>query len=133
MVTTSLREYVALPLREGSAALARERVHHLVSEAERRDRPLPPTVPDVLLLLVTELVTNALRHTDGPVALELVLLPDSVHVYVTDTSPEHPRARAPDLHGHGGWGWTLVNHLASAVEVRPSPEGGKTIHTRVPL
>lgn len=45
---------------------------------------------DPVLLVVSELVTNALVHTQGPVRLELLLRGDRVGVCVSDSSPRAP-------------------------------------------
>ncbi|MFE2292422.1 ATP-binding protein [Streptomyces sp. NPDC059452] len=86
-----------------------------------------------LLLLVTELVTNALRHAGAVTALRLTADRTGVHVRVTDPSPAHPQDRTPDLTGRtGGFGWPMVQRLAREVAVRGSADGGKVILATVP-
>ncbi|MEJ8641644.1 ATP-binding protein [Streptomyces sp. MS1.HAVA.3] len=48
-----------------------------------------------MLLIVAELVTNAIRHTDGPCTLHLELHDDHIEIQVTDTSPTHPNPAHP--------------------------------------
>ncbi|MGW7578618.1 ATP-binding protein [Streptomyces sp. NPDC054765] len=80
-----------------------------------------------LLLLVSELVTNALRHAGAVTALRLTADHDSIRVLVADPSPARPEGRSPDLTGRGGgFGWPMVRTLARDVTVRPCP-GGKIV------
>ena len=71
-----------------------------------------PTV-DTILLLMTELVTNVLVHTDGAPAVRVSLLADHVHVEVLDPDPTPVRAAQPDPHALSGRGLHLVDSLAS--------------------
>ncbi|MFE3885948.1 ATP-binding protein [Streptomyces lydicus] len=81
-----------------------------------------------LLLLVSELVTNALRHAGAVTALRLTADRDTIRICVEDASPAHPRERSPDLTGRdGGFGWPLVCALAREVTVGPRPGGGKIV------
>ncbi|MET7458102.1 ATP-binding protein [Streptomyces sp. NPDC005574] len=83
---------------------------------------------DSVILVVSELVTNALRHGGGTCTLRLTTHPDTIEVAVDDASPRAPRMRTPDLHGGtGGFGWPMVNHLARATAVTPRTAGGKTV------
>ncbi|WP_392895524.1 ATP-binding protein [Streptomyces sp. LN699] len=88
---------------------------------------------DTVVLVVSELVTNALRHGGGTYTLHLTAHPDTIEVAVDDSSPRMPRMRTPDLvHGTGGFGWHMVNDLARATVVTPRPEGGKTVRALLP-
>jgi anti-sigma regulatory factor (Ser/Thr protein kinase) len=81
---------------------------------------------DTVVLVVSELVTNALRHGGGACTLDLTAHPDSIEVTVHDRSPEMPRTRTPDLDdGTGGFGWPMVNRLARATAVTRPATGGK--------
>ncbi|WP_240508972.1 ATP-binding protein [Streptomyces agglomeratus] len=55
-----------------------------------------------MCLVVSELVTNALRHGAGTCTLELTAHPDSIEVAVHDRSPKGPRMRTRDLNGSTG-------------------------------
>ncbi|MFD3872856.1 hypothetical protein [Streptomyces sp. NPDC058623] len=55
-----------------------------------------------MLLVVAELVANAIRHTAGPCALHLELLDHSIDVCVAD--PQPPQPRTPRTDGTGGLG-----------------------------
>ncbi|MFJ9942105.1 ATP-binding protein [Streptomyces erythrochromogenes] len=88
---------------------------------------------DTVVLVVSELVTNALRHGGGAYTLRLAAHPGTIEVAVEDPSPRMPRMRTPDLvDGTGGFGWHMVNDLAQRVVVAPGPEGGKTVCALLP-
>ncbi|MEU9032599.1 ATP-binding protein [Streptomyces sp. NPDC048383] len=88
---------------------------------------------DTVVLVVSELVTNALRHGGGAYVLRLAAHSGAIEVAVEDPSPRMPRARTPDLvDGTGGFGWHMVNDLARHVVVTPGPEGGKTVRALFP-
>ncbi|GHB25180.1 MULTISPECIES: ATP-binding protein [Streptomyces] len=89
---------------------------------------IAPGAADTLVLVVSELVTNALRHGGGTFTLHLTAHPETIEVAVDDTSPQKPRTRAPDLRGTGGgFGWPMINRLARATAVTPLAAGGKTV------
>lgn len=96
--------------------------------------PAPdPTVADTLVLVVSELVTNAVRHGGGEYTLELSAGPGALTVAVTDPSPAHPRERTPDLNGGaGGFGWHMVRDLTTHLTITPGPGSGKTIRGSLP-
>lgn len=93
--------------------------------------PAAAVVNDVLLV-VSELVSNAERHGGGLSAFDARLDGDTIVLTVADTSPDVPRTRprAPDA-TPGGFGWPLINRVSSHVSVTPTP-GGKTITVAVP-
>ncbi|MET9591936.1 ATP-binding protein [Streptomyces sp. NPDC006516] len=100
------------------------------------DRLTPAPGPDTveaLVLVVSELVTNALRHGGGRYTLELSVGPCTVTAAVSDLNPAHPRERAPDLGGGtGGFGWHMIRRLTHHLAITPSIRGGKTIHAQFP-
>ncbi|WP_327686315.1 ATP-binding protein [Streptomyces sp. NBC_00467] len=83
---------------------------------------------DTVVLVVSELVTNAVRHGGGAYLLRLTAHPDLIEVAVDDPSSQAPRMRTPDLNGGtGGFGWAMVNHLARTTAITHRPSGGKTV------
>ncbi|MFF5718900.1 ATP-binding protein [Streptomyces buecherae] len=95
--------------------------------------PVATENADAVVLVVSELVTNALRHGGGTCVLELTAHPDSIEVAVRDPSPQAPRMRTPDLSGGtGGFGWPMVKRLARATALSPTASGGKTVSALLP-
>lgn len=87
-----------------------------------------PDAADTVVLVVSELVTNALRHGGGRCTVELTAHPDTIEVAVHDPSRHVPRMRTPDLNGGtGGFGWPMVTGLAHATAVTRGASGGKTV------
>ncbi|MFI5756438.1 ATP-binding protein [Streptomyces sp. NPDC051569] len=81
-----------------------------------------------LVLVVSELVTNALRHAGDVSSLRLRADRQSLQIVVDDPSSAQPQDRTPDLTGRtGGFGWPMIQRLAQRVTVRARPGGGKTI------
>ncbi|MFF1924107.1 ATP-binding protein [Streptomyces sp. NPDC058221] len=113
---------VAPPLR---AADAREAAAAFV--AKLNPAPSARAVQD-LVLLSSELVTNAIRYAGAVTALSFGADQGALHVRVADPSPTHPQCRVPDMSGRtGGFGWPMVLRLASSVTVHRNGSRGKTI------
>ncbi|WP_189602428.1 ATP-binding protein [Streptomyces lateritius] len=94
---------------------------------------LAPETADTVVLVVSELVTNALRHGGGTCTLDLTAHQDSIEVAVHDPSPQVPRMRTPDLNGGtGGFGWPMVNRLARTTAVTRQAASGKTVSALLP-
>ncbi|MFD0356303.1 ATP-binding protein [Streptomyces sp. NPDC127110] len=117
----------------GAAADARHAARGFLDPPVGGGPPFPAPALEAALLVISELVTNAVRHAAGDCALDLRLRSGGVDIDVTDGSSEEPRARRPDQQGEGGWGWHLVNRLSTDVEIRHhhGPPAGKTIHVHV--
>jgi anti-sigma regulatory factor (Ser/Thr protein kinase) len=72
---------------------------------------------DTLRLLVTELLTNSIRHSgagDARIELDVEIYSNAVHVEVIDRGPGFQPKRSPEPHTNrsGGWGLCLVDRLA---------------------
>ncbi|MGW7327708.1 ATP-binding protein [Streptomyces sp. NPDC054840] len=117
----------------GAAAAARSAARGFLEPSEAGDRAFTAVARDTALLVISELVTNAVRHTSGGCVLEMHRTPDGgLDVDVSDTSSADPRLRDPGQQGEGGWGWHLVNRLGTEVDVRHTGgQGGKTIHVHL--
>jgi anti-sigma regulatory factor (Ser/Thr protein kinase) len=100
--------------------------------AAQLDESLTPEQMQVALLLVSELVTNAVRHAESDVIQVGVRTDGRVRVSVTDESPETPRQQSPGLDEPGGRGLMIVDQLAQAWGVDPLPGDGKRIWFDVP-
>jgi len=81
-------------------------------------------------LLASELVTNAVRHANGDVALSLRLECDRVRVAVSDESSETPVMSDLASARNGGWGMHIVDRLASSWGLETSDDG-KTVWCEV--
>ncbi|MBT2384602.1 ATP-binding protein [Streptomyces sp. ISL-11] len=81
---------------------------------------------DAVVLVVSELVTNAIRHTGGWWRLCVRAVQGRLVVEIADASPCPPVPRAPDLTGAGGLGWHMVERLATCLEIDRGPQG-KTV------
>jgi anti-sigma regulatory factor (Ser/Thr protein kinase) len=93
-----------------AASWARSALIALEARIDRR-------VMEDVRLLVSELVTNSVRHSGAPdgdsVRLAVALDGEVVHVVVSDGGPGfEPRPRGPAQSKAGGWGLFLVERLA---------------------
>ncbi|MFI5685133.1 ATP-binding protein [Streptomyces sp. NPDC051636] len=78
-----------------------------------------------LLLVVSELVTNADRHSNGPYILELEGTDTAVSVSVYDSSVALPRRFPRDPERVGRHGLEIVHALAAEVTAERIPVGKK--------
>lgn len=106
------------PLRESWTVW---RVPEAVGHARRFTRRtlrawgVPQRDADTVLLVVSELVTNALVHTDGRVRLDLTLVNHRVRVAVADASPRTPvKPTSLSWEATGGRGILLVEAMSAA-------------------
>jgi anti-sigma regulatory factor (Ser/Thr protein kinase) len=88
---------------------------------------------DPVLLLLSELATNAVRHGGEPISVSLVVDDDQVHIEVDDESPDLPRLMPLDPYRVGGNGMRLVDALASSWGVRREAGDGKTVWADVSM
>ena len=105
-----------LPSELTSAGKARSLVREPLEEWEL-DSLLPVTE-----LLVSELVTNAIRYTDGDVTLRLVL-ESSLTLEILDSSPALPRLRHAARDDERGRGLQIVSQLSHRWGTRRTPSG----------
>jgi anti-sigma regulatory factor (Ser/Thr protein kinase) len=108
---TGVRE-ISARFDRGPTAISAAR-HALTPLDERLDAPLL----DDVRLLVSELVTNSVRHADGNgggvVALDVKVNPDRVRVEVRDPGEGfEPKPRYEGQSEDSGWGLYLVDTLA---------------------
>jgi anti-sigma regulatory factor (Ser/Thr protein kinase) len=81
-----------------------------------------------LELVVSELVTNAVRHGSGPIVLTLADTGGGVRVGVHDHGRRLPETRRPDSRSPGGRGLRMVERLSASWGVERSRAGhGKTV------
>ncbi len=117
----------SFPADPGAVRTARARVRAALS-----DRGLNGAV-DVAVLLVSELVTNSLRHASGPIGVRMALLgSDGLLVEVSDPLPDPPRERAAAPDDEGGRGLQLVACSARRWGTRRG-KSGKTVWFELPV
>jgi anti-sigma regulatory factor (Ser/Thr protein kinase) len=106
---TDMEDLVNVSLTGGPEAAGQAR-----EELRRMPLDLDETVHDNLRLLVTELVTNSVRHTcTAAVKLMVLAAPHTVRVEVADRGPGFkPKAPRKPTEREGGWGLYLVDSLA---------------------
>lgn len=93
-----------LPRTPGSISLARQLVH-LHTGALGSDQR------DDAVLMVSELLTNALVHGIGEISLRIDAEGDTVRVEVSDQGAVKVEP-SPTPGAHGGWGLRIVDQLA---------------------
>jgi two-component sensor histidine kinase len=81
---------------------------------------------DIATLLLSEVVTNAVRHArGGAILMTLTLSPGQFLAQVHDESAQLPVKR--DVGEAGGWGLELIDRLANRWGVDQHPGDGKTV------
>jgi anti-sigma regulatory factor (Ser/Thr protein kinase) len=108
MCTTTARAELLLPQATTSPRAARE----FAIASGCTEHAL--AVLDDALLIITELVTNAVKHGAAPILLAIECEDDALRVRVRDgaTGPPQPRVASDD--DEGGRGLTLVELLTDA-------------------
>ncbi|RII17777.1 Histidine kinase-, DNA gyrase B-, and HSP90-like ATPase [Streptomyces sp. YIM 130001] len=111
LVIDSRRTSAALPRKEASAFLKES---------------CPWADEDAVLLVISELVGNAIRHTDGPWRLCLQQSGAALVADVEDAGSAMPVRVQPDADREGGRGWHIADRLTSELQVIPHDDG-KTV------
>jgi anti-sigma regulatory factor (Ser/Thr protein kinase) len=96
---------------------------------------LDASARDTLLLLLSELVTNAVCHAATRYELIVAIGEETVHIEVTDADPSEPRRRVAAPDHEGGHGLNLVERLADRWGTRARLDGvpGKTVWADIDL
>ena len=119
---------------ESSTHLHLDPLPRLVGEARafvaEHAPPLPQDTHDALMLLTSELVTNAVLHARTPIEVGVTVTEDAVVVTVHDLDLSRPEQRPYEAR-EGGWGLGLVAALAEDSALVPHTEGGKTAWFRL--
>ncbi|SEK27725.1 PAS domain S-box-containing protein [Streptacidiphilus jiangxiensis] len=103
---TLREERWTLSAEPSAPAQARRLVRRMLSDWDLDD------LLDTTELLVSELVTNAVRYASAPIGLRLALGEETLLVEVADPLPDPPREREAAGTDEGGRGLQLVHRLA---------------------
>ncbi|MFR0357212.1 ATP-binding protein [Streptomyces sediminimaris] len=124
---------IALDGADGCIAGARDRTLDFLHRA-RADNGLPVSARamDLAQLVVSELVTNALKYAPGPVLLRLRIADGAVEIEVWDSDPTLPFARAADRERVGQHGLEIVMAVVRSFEARREAVG-KRLTVRLAL
>ncbi|GGU22669.1 hypothetical protein GCM10010274_06160 [Streptomyces lavendofoliae] len=125
------------PAVDVSVPQARRAVRDLL---KRQGVPVDDDVAHALLLIVSELVTNAVRHAallSPELAVEVAIGAEWIRVSVEDAHPYRPKALEADHGRTGGRGLLLVREVTREAggecDVEHTASGGKIIWAALPL
>jgi anti-sigma regulatory factor (Ser/Thr protein kinase) len=110
---------MTLPVHELAARLARRATHDTLGSWGLGH------LEETATLLVSELVSNAVRHAGTGLVLELALETCGgwLRMEVTDTDPHPPLPRTPAALDESGFGFVLIEALADKWGVRKTATG----------
>lgn len=125
------------PAVDVSVPQARHAVRDLIG---RQGVPVEDDILQGLLLIVSELATNAVRHAallSPELAVEVAIGADWIRVSVEDNHPYRPTALETDHAQTGGRGLLLVKEITAEAggtcDVEHTASGGKIIWAVLPL
>ncbi|MDK1473006.1 ATP-binding protein [Streptomyces sp. 549] len=129
-----LRRDTAVNGTSESGAHARRFTADFLHDVDESGVFVPPRSLEDVQLVVSELVTNAVKYAGGPALLTLSVDPveSTIQVTVWDASPVAPVLLPPDAARVGGHGLEIVHALSLSVHVESGP-GGKYIHATMPV
>jgi anti-sigma regulatory factor (Ser/Thr protein kinase) len=110
---------MTLPIDERSPAAARRL---LLAALDGREDP----VVDDAVLVISELVTNGVRHTRAVLLVLVTIENHTLHVDVTDDNPTLPTPPDPEHDATNGRGLRIVDALATRWGITRTTEG-KTV------
>ena len=113
------RVRLTLPAAAPAVRLARRAVRDALAGWQLED------LAETTVLIVSELVTNAVQHAGetGVITLELTSAGPWLHVEVLDADPRWPQLRSLDDCDESGFGLILVAALTTSWGVRQTPRG----------
>lgn len=115
---------IALPALPASPSWARRYTRFFLASCQG----ISPNVTEEAELVVSELVTNAVRFGGAnPISLSLRNLREVLLVEVCDSSSRPPTLSSADSSAEGGRGLVLVNALSKEWSYSFTPGGGKTV------
>ncbi|QDY79952.1 ATP-binding protein [Streptomyces qinzhouensis] len=128
------------PTVESSVPRARHAVRELLEQQGVPAGGAAGETVQGLLLIVSELVTNVVKHAavlSPQLAVEVALAPGRVRVAVEDNHPYRPTVLETDWGRTGGRGLLLVREITREAggrcDVEHTTSGGKVIRVELPL
>ncbi|CAG6396287.1 Histidine kinase-like ATPase domain-containing protein [Actinacidiphila cocklensis] len=125
------------PAVDASVPLVRHGVRTLVADLAV---PVDDDILYGLLVIVSELVTNAVKHAavlSPELGVEVAVGPDWIRVAVEDQHPYRPKALEADHGRTGGRGLLLVKTITTeaggSCDIAQTATGGKVIWAALPL
>ncbi|WP_314220635.1 ATP-binding protein [Streptomyces zaehneri] len=119
---------VALDGKDGCIARARRLTGDFLRHVRGRDGlAVSDRAMDLSQLVVSELVTNALRYAPGPVLLQLRIAGAAVEIVVWDSDPVLPVPQAPDPTRVGQHGLEIVRAVVENFVVAQEPVGKRIV------
>lgn len=119
--------YEGLP---GDIARAREMARAFLSRLEEdHGHRVPDRSAQAVQLVVSELLTNACKHTSGPALVGLELVNGLVEITVRDSGPDLPVARTTDPDRVGQHGLEIVLAVSQDFAVHREPVGKRATAT----
>ena len=103
-----------------SVPLARQFVRDAVQGAA-------PEVLETVALLVSEVATNCIRHTDGPFDMRITQESGAIRIEATDRGSGEPRMRSPGPTDPSGRGLQIVDMLSTEWGYERSSGSGTTV------
>ena len=97
------------------------------TRARVEDAGVHPALTELIVLLTSEVVTNAVSHSAPPVVLYLDVSPGRTRVEVRDSTVAAPVVKHARPTETGGRGVMFVDVLSSARGVEPDVRGTKTV------
>jgi len=89
------------------------------------DGHLPDRARETLALLLTEIVTNAVRHGEPPVELDVTWLAGTARVVVRSGGPRFRWHGPPTARKAGSWGLVLVDRMADRWGIKHVANGNE--------
>lgn len=108
-----------------------------VTSARRFARDVLETAPgearDAIALMISELASNCIRHTDTGFELTISQTDTEIRVEATDRGAGVPTMRTPGPTDPDGRGLQIIDMLSGAWGVERLPNDAKTVWFTVPL
>ncbi|HSK55134.1 MAG TPA: ATP-binding protein [Jiangellales bacterium] len=127
-MTGSAEGILDLPASPRSVPVARRLARRTAGAAG-----LPEDKSDVLQLLVSELVTNAVVHARTEIRLHVMVTAEQIRIEVCDQAGLQPRLRTHSVSATTGRGLRMLKVLASSWGVDELEGGGKMVWATLPV